>query len=206
VIITEGEFDAMLLHQEAGDLVDVVTMGSATSHPTDEMLQCLLPATEWLIAYDVDDAGEQGARWWAEHSPRARRVYLPKISENVKDITDYHLAGGDLREWVKFQIGEEESQADESPAPASPTPADRAQWDATLAATITAARAERDAALKRWGEFGDSLEQLQAMGAMNTPEFDALLIEWENLNEAYERAEDRLECAVLTERIRDEAK
>jgi hypothetical protein len=40
---------------------------------------------------------------------------LPKISENVKDITDYHLAGGDLREWVRFQIGD-----DESPAPAEP--------------------------------------------------------------------------------------
>jgi hypothetical protein len=169
------------------------------------MLDCLLPATEWLIAYDVDDAGDEGAKWWTEHSARARRVYLPKISENVKDITDYHLAGGDLREWVKFQIGEEEPQANESPAvPASPTPTTRAQWDTTLAATIAQRRAERDAALKRWNEFADALEQLQAMGAMNTPEFDALLIEWEKLNEQYKRTEDRLECAVLTERIRDE--
>ena len=88
----------------------------------------------------------------------------------------------------------------------SPTPTTRAQWDATLAATIAQRRAERDAALKRWNEFADALEQLQAMGAMNTPEFDALLIEWEKLNEQYRRAEDRLECAVLTEYIRDESR
>ena len=86
----------------------------------------------------------------------------------------------------------------------SPTPTTRAQWDATLAATIAQRRAERDAALKRWNEFADALEQLQAMGAMNTPEFDALLIELENLSEVCKRAENRLECAVLTERICDE--
>jgi hypothetical protein len=91
-------------------------------------------------------------------------------------------------------------------APASPTPDTRAQWDATLAATITTARAERDADLKRWNEFADALEQLQAMGAMNTPEFDALLIEWENLNRVYKLAENRLECAELTRRIRDESR
>lgn len=103
-IITEGEFDAMLLHQECGDLVGVATMGSATAHPSDLMMRYLLPVPEWLVAFDLDNAGEKGAHWWTDNSERSRRAWIPWCDQSMKDLTDFHKAGGNLREWVKFEI------------------------------------------------------------------------------------------------------
>jgi DNA primase len=102
VILTEGEFDAMLLHQESGDMVGVATMASASSRPSETMLHYLASAHEWLIAYDYDEAGMRGAEWWMDNSDRARPAYVPKIRAQDKDITDYWEAGGDLRGWVAF--------------------------------------------------------------------------------------------------------
>lgn len=208
VIVTEGEFDAMLLRQECGDLVDVVTAGSCTNHPKDEMLDCLLPATEWFIAYDLDKSGEEGAKWWTDNYPRARRVFIPKIAPHVKDITDFYLAGGNLREWVMTVIGYDEPQTEIKPTapaadPLNPDAATRAQWDVTLAEHIAQAKRDVEDATRNWNEFADALDQVRAMGAENTPEFDTLLSEWEKLDAKMKAAQDHLDCLELTKHIRE---
>lgn len=98
--VTEGEFDAMLLHQEAGDQVGVVTLGSASARLPDAWVPYLLGVKRLLIAYDTDAAGIDGASAWQALSVKAQRL----IPIAGKDITDFYLAGGDLGAWIRFAL------------------------------------------------------------------------------------------------------
>jgi DNA primase len=121
VVVTEGEFDAILLHQEAGDLVGVVTLGSAAARLPDAWVPYLLSVQRLLVAYDTDAAGAEGATIWKAISPHAQRI-VPLAG---KDVTDFYLAGGDLRAWVQFALADDweptaatvETQGPISPAP-----------------------------------------------------------------------------------------
>jgi len=100
VVLTEGEFDAMLLHQEAGQLVDVATLGSASKALTPRAIRYLLPARRWLLAYDRDAAGEDGTSRLAGLSARVR-IAKPLAG---KDLTDFWRAGGDLYAWTYYHV------------------------------------------------------------------------------------------------------
>jgi hypothetical protein len=100
VVITEGEFDAMLLHQGAGDLVGVVTLGSAAARLPDAWVPYLLGVQRLLVAYDTDAAGAEGVARWESIASHAQRL-VPLAG---KDVTDFYLAGGDLRAWVQFAL------------------------------------------------------------------------------------------------------
>jgi len=106
-MICEGEFDALLLWQEAGDLVDVVALGSATARPSPRFLAHLLGASHWPVATDRDDAGEKSAAWWDDFSAGVRRVWPLQ----GKDLTDFYQAGGDLRAWVIYHLERVETEA-----------------------------------------------------------------------------------------------
>lgn len=101
LVFTEGEFDALLLRQECGDLVDVVTLGSATAPLGGRWLTHLLPARQILAAYDLDAAGAKGAPKLAAFSARVQ-VVRPV---GANDLTDMVSAGGNLRAWVEYQLG-----------------------------------------------------------------------------------------------------
>ena len=98
-VICEGEFDALLLAQEAGDLVGVVALGSAANKvkAIDAGLPFLLGVKSLLVATDNDEEGERAAAYLLERTKRARRLRPPQGN----DVTDFWKAGGDLREWVK---------------------------------------------------------------------------------------------------------
>lgn len=104
VVLCEGEFDGLLLWQEARDLVDVVALGGAGQHLAALHLLPLVQARVWLVAFDRDAAGDQGATWWQQFSARVRPVQVP----NGKDITDFYLGGGDLRDWVAGLLPKDE--------------------------------------------------------------------------------------------------
>ena len=36
--------------------------------------------------------------------PLAKRAYVPQIAPEHKDLTDYHCAGGDLADWLRFEL------------------------------------------------------------------------------------------------------
>jgi hypothetical protein len=97
-VICEGEFDAMLLDQEAGDLVDVVAIGSKTATPSVRELNRLTTASRWLLVLDND--ADERADAWAEWSARVRRIR--PLDGN--DLTDLHQAGGDLRAWIEHHL------------------------------------------------------------------------------------------------------
>jgi hypothetical protein len=125
-IVTEGEFDAMLLHQEAGEQAGVVTLGSAAARLPDAWVPHLLGVQRLLVAYDTDTAGAEGAARWELTCPHAQGI-VPLAG---KDVTDFYLAGGDLRTWVQFALatdGESTTAQVETQAPISPAP-----WDGQL--------------------------------------------------------------------------
>ena len=105
-VLVEGEFDAMLLHQEGNDLAGVATLGGAGNKKIDlaEWSHFLLPVHRFFIAYDLDDAGKSGANRLDAMSARMRRISIPHLRENDKDLTDYYVSGGNLRDWLRFEI------------------------------------------------------------------------------------------------------
>lgn len=103
-IICEAELDAILVHQEAGDLVDVVALGSKSARPALPWLSRLLGCTRWLLAIDGD--ADDAATWWG-FSARVRRVR--PLQGN--DVTEFAQAGGDLRAWVEFHLAREKDAA-----------------------------------------------------------------------------------------------
>jgi DNA primase len=94
LVIVEGEFDALLLGQELGDLASVVTLGgTGSTKPETHNLGRMLAAPRWYIATDADPAGDKAAEGWPA---RARRVRPPG---QYKDWTEARQAGVDLRRW-----------------------------------------------------------------------------------------------------------
>ena len=70
-IIVESELDALLLHQEAGDLVNVISLGNAQSRPDKEAADLLQQSRLILLALDADAAGgKESWQWWREHYPQ----------------------------------------------------------------------------------------------------------------------------------------
>lgn len=103
-IVTEGEFDAMLLHQEVGDLAGVLTFGSASPRHIETWLPWLLEAERLLVAYDNDAQGRAGLEFWLKATRRAREMRVPE----GKDITDFWRVGGNLRAWAIYHISAQE--------------------------------------------------------------------------------------------------
>jgi DNA primase len=110
-VLTEGELDAALLDQECHDLVGVATFGSANNTPDMAVWgKYLLPVTRVLVAYDADAAGRAGASRLTEMTQRARAICVPVLRPGDKDLTDYYLAGGHLRDWVIYELARRDAQ------------------------------------------------------------------------------------------------
>ena len=102
LVICEGELDALLLRQLAGDLADVIAVAGATQRPNAQALLRLAEYRRWIVAFDHDEAGAQGADWWGFAA--CTRTVRPLQG---KDLTDFHLTGGDLRAWIEFLLARE---------------------------------------------------------------------------------------------------
>ncbi|MEL7233775.1 MAG: toprim domain-containing protein, partial [Chloroflexota bacterium] len=95
-VFCEGEFDALVLQQEAGDLLAPVTLGSASARLSRHWHDRLVGQRAIFVCYDQDTAGERGMNRLLKLSPRFQPLLLPE----GKDVTDFHLNGGDVHEWV----------------------------------------------------------------------------------------------------------
>jgi DNA primase len=100
VLFTEGEFDALIAHQEAGRLITAVSLGSASATLNDRWLLDLVTVPLILAAYDMDKAGAKGA---ARLQALSRRVHVVQVPWG-KDITEYHLRGGDVYTWLENEL------------------------------------------------------------------------------------------------------
>jgi DNA primase len=106
-VFCEGEFDALLCWQEAGDLAGFVSLGGASKQLTDvfDWGLYLLRTPKRLLIYDSDEAGQSGVYnlTWLGNS---RVVQVPRIREHDRDITDLYKSGGALRAWLEKEIEE----------------------------------------------------------------------------------------------------
>jgi len=126
-VLVEGEFDAMLLHQEAGDLVGVATLGSCSATLDVRAMHLLLPVPRVLVAYDRDAPGQQGAGKQLSLSRRMRAIQPP----HGDDITEFWHAGGRLRDWVRFHLAQERRVADDITVASPATPDETTEPDTT---------------------------------------------------------------------------
>ncbi|MDD5095231.1 MAG: CHC2 zinc finger domain-containing protein [Dehalococcoidia bacterium] len=97
VVIVESELDGILLHQECGDLADVLALGSASIRPDTPVREYLAHCSSILISLDSDEAGaKESWGWWKKQYPTARRWPIIR----GKDASEAMGNGIDLRLWV----------------------------------------------------------------------------------------------------------
>lgn len=99
-LFCEGEFDALLVAQEAGELIASVTLGSSTARLTTHWYGMLLGHRIIFVSYDRDVAGRRGMERLLRLSPRFRELPLP----HDNDITDFYLRGGNIHDWIQAQL------------------------------------------------------------------------------------------------------
>lgn len=96
VLILESELDALLLQQEAGDLVYCIALGGSTK-PLDFHTDQLIRKTQLLIfCPDFDKAGAMAWVKWKKIFPSIQRILTP----DGKGAGDAFLAGVNLRDWL----------------------------------------------------------------------------------------------------------
>ncbi len=101
LLLAESEFDALLAWQEAGDWVDVATLGGAGKNLKTAWIPQLLSYRRILVAYDLDAPGQQGANKLAHLSDRLE-VCPPPLG----DLCDFQMQGGGMRSWVEGLLKE----------------------------------------------------------------------------------------------------
>jgi len=98
VLITEGEFDALVVAQTTS-LVAAVALGSASNTLRDRWLYHLIRCPAIFARLDGDEAGRSSMRRLQTISSRVQPVQVPAPH---KDINDYWLAdGAGFRIWVR---------------------------------------------------------------------------------------------------------
>lgn len=110
-LFCEGEFDALLVAQEAGELITPVTLGSATARLTARWYGMLVGHRTIFVSYDQDEAGKRGTERLLKLSPRFCELPVP----HGKDISDFYLNGGDIYAWVMDAMDKKQGVREELP-------------------------------------------------------------------------------------------
>jgi DNA primase len=113
-IVVESELDAILIDQEAGDIISSVSTGSAANRAdNDADLKTLSSARVILVSLDSDEAGEKAAvRAWKFDT--ARLWLIP--DEYGKDHTEATKNGLPLRAWIEIGLEELPEPEPEKPS------------------------------------------------------------------------------------------
>lgn len=100
LVLTEGEFDALIAWQMGWGELSIASIGSASNqHINRRWHGKLLAAPRLLVCMDADEAGEKAASELATLSAAAKRVQIPM----GKDINEFYLCAGEqiVGEWLK---------------------------------------------------------------------------------------------------------
>jgi len=98
-IITEGEFDALILGQAIGAMSAVVATGSVKGSRAVQWVGLLALASQVLVAYDADIAGDENAPYWLSLLEQAKR-WRPLWG----DINQMAQDGVDLKAWATLGL------------------------------------------------------------------------------------------------------
>lgn len=102
VAVVESELDGLLVSQEAGELIGVVALGSATMKPDELLHRRLMEAERILVSLDSDSAGAKAAwGFWTQY-PNFKR--WPVI--RGKDVCEQWKSGVDVRMFIQAGLCE----------------------------------------------------------------------------------------------------
>lgn len=96
IVLVEGEFDALAVLQEAGDLVSPVATGSASGAQRERWRTLLAQAPAVLVSFDEGNAGEEASRVWKAALPNAIR--WPPHADDTGEMLEQ---GDNLRTWTR---------------------------------------------------------------------------------------------------------
>lgn len=103
VVVVESELDAVLIWQEARDLVGALALGTASGKPDTDATAYLRAAPLILVALDFDQAGIAAFPWWRENFAQSR----PWPTPEGKDVGDLIHTPGYVRAWIEAASLEE---------------------------------------------------------------------------------------------------
>jgi hypothetical protein len=99
-LYVEGELDAILAQQEAGNRLAVVSLGSGSGLPDEAVWAYhFYKPNLTLFLPDNDEAGWATAEKFARAN-LARFLALVGLPTNHKDLGDFYRAGGNVGEWI----------------------------------------------------------------------------------------------------------
>ena len=104
IMICEGEFDALVVQQVAGDLVVPVALGSAAYKSINpRWYPHFISAPSILVRMDDDEAGQRAVEQLGRLSAAVQAIQVP----DGKDVNEFCLLAGEdaLRAWVRGQAG-----------------------------------------------------------------------------------------------------
>lgn len=97
IVLVEAEFDAMLIHQEAGDICSAVALGGAGKKPDREIHQFLKSAKRVLFSLDFDEAGRKAYLFWRKNYQNLAPWLVPYGKSPEEACSN----GVNLRQWIK---------------------------------------------------------------------------------------------------------
>lgn len=102
-VFFEGEFDALIAARYAGDVINCVTRGSASSGPVPpQVIQQVQAGGDTYLALDNDAAGKNGTVNLLKAFPDARILPSFEIAHDPTEFIVEHQ--GDLRAWLRVAI------------------------------------------------------------------------------------------------------
>jgi DNA primase len=105
ILITEGEFDALIAHQAGEGLISAAAIGSAANKRINpRWFPKFITAPSILIRMDDDQAGQGAAKQIAGLSQATQRIQVPQ----GKDVNDFYLLAGysAVHYWITELIGD----------------------------------------------------------------------------------------------------
>ena len=98
VIIVESELDAILIQQEAADLVCSIALGGVSKKPDVELHGLLKRAPLILLSLDFDDPGKKCYSFWMQQYPNLRPWPAPYFKRPGDAFQLFHVS---MIDWVR---------------------------------------------------------------------------------------------------------
>lgn len=96
VVMTEGEFDSLVIRTHAPEFIAVATGTVAWARVT-RWVSRLSIAEDVVLAFDTDTAGEGAVTWWQKQlGEKASR-----LAPTAHDVTDIWKEGGSVSKWLE---------------------------------------------------------------------------------------------------------
>lgn len=98
LIIVESELDAILIQQEASELVCSIALGGVSKKPDVELHDLLKRAPLILLSLDFDEAGKKHYSFWMKQYPNLHPWPVPYSKSPGDALEKSHI---NMRDWIK---------------------------------------------------------------------------------------------------------